>query len=104
MMGVRQGFEFIQGSLTVYTCVKCPIVGQKFCVNAPSKAPLRPEGGVVEEYIDRYIIYIGFDLDWDFNVEVSVPALNQPAQLSPSSPVETRSHRDDERDSMTEDG
>ena len=45
MMGVRQGFEFIQGSLTVYTCVKCPIVGQKFCVNAPSKAPLRPEGG-----------------------------------------------------------
>ena len=43
--GVRQGFEFIQGSLTVYTCVKCPMVGQKFCVNAPSKAPLRPEGG-----------------------------------------------------------
>ena len=30
---------------TVYTCVKCPIVGQKFCVNSPSKAPLRPEGG-----------------------------------------------------------
>ena len=28
MTGVRQGFEFIQGSLTVYTCVKCPIVGQ----------------------------------------------------------------------------
>ena len=56
MMGVRQGFEFIQGSLTVYTCVKCPIVGQKFCVNAPSKAPLRPEGVVVGEYIDRCII------------------------------------------------
>ena len=56
MTGVRQGFEFIQGSLTVYTCVKCPIVGQKFCVNAPSKAPLRPEGGVVGEYIDRCII------------------------------------------------
>ena len=55
MTGVKQGFEFIQGSLTVYTCVKCPIVGQKFCVNAPSKAPLRPEGGVVGEYIDRCI-------------------------------------------------
>ena len=40
---------------TVYTCVKCPIVGQKFCVNSPSKAPLRPEGGVVGEYIDRCI-------------------------------------------------
>ena len=45
MTGVRQGFEFIQGSLTVYTCVKCPIVGQKFCLNAPSKASLRPKGG-----------------------------------------------------------
>ena len=30
-------------------------MGQKFCVNAPSKAPLGPEGGggVVGEYIDR---------------------------------------------------
>ena len=56
MMGVRQGFEFIQDSLTVYTCVKCPIVGQKFCVNAPSKAPLRPEGGWWgNKYIDRCI-------------------------------------------------
>ena len=45
MMGVRQGFEFIQGSLTVYTCVKCPIVGQKFCVNAPVKPHLGPRGG-----------------------------------------------------------
>ena len=43
---------------TVYTCVKCPIVGQKFCVNSPSKAPLRPEGGVVGEYIDRCIVQL----------------------------------------------
>ena len=53
MTGVRQGFEFIQGSLIVYTCVKCPIVGQKFCVNATSKH-LGPRG-VVGEYIDRCI-------------------------------------------------
>ena len=32
------------GDLT-YPDIKCPIVGQMFCVNAPSKAPLRPEGG-----------------------------------------------------------
>ena len=31
-------------------------MGQYFCVNAPSKAPLRPEGGVVGEYIDRCIM------------------------------------------------
>ena len=50
---------------------------------------------------------LGFDLDWDLNVEdnfVSV-ALNQSAQSSPVSAVETRSSRaDDERDNMTEDG
>ena len=63
MTGVRQGFEFIQGSLIVYTCVKCPIVGQKFCVNAPSKAPLRPKGGVVGEYIDRCISGI---MQWSY--------------------------------------
>ena len=33
-------------------------MGQYFCVNAPSKAPLRPEGGVVGEYIDRCIIVL----------------------------------------------
>ena len=51
---------------TVYTCVKCPIVGQKFCVNSPSKAPLRPEGGVVGEYIDRCIIVLIFICDRNF--------------------------------------
>ena len=40
----------------MYAFVKCPIVGQYFCVNSPSKAPLRPEGGgVVGQYIDRCI-------------------------------------------------
>ena len=47
---------------TVYTCVKCPIVGQTFCVNSPSKAPLRPEGGVVGEYIDRCIKNTSYSL------------------------------------------